>query len=96
MTFKITDKRGVEEEKKEYKEPCRVCGSNICHSQEYNKPTMECIGYLRENKEQYDRGFEDGIKSMSYKEEGQLYVGVPKILLSEAIKRKKELAIYKP
>jgi len=30
-------------------EPCRVCCCpDDCHSQEYNKPTMECIKYLRE------------------------------------------------
>jgi len=28
-------------------EVCRCCGSNDVHTREYNKPTMECIEYLR-------------------------------------------------
>jgi len=45
--YTITDKRGVEPPK----EPCRVCGAPIEkkgeHSKQYNKPTMDCIKYLR-------------------------------------------------
>lgn len=26
---------------------CRVCGSLHIHSEEYNKPTIDCIEYLR-------------------------------------------------
>lgn len=37
--YTIIDRRGGE--------PCRVCCSQDCHSREYNKPTMECIKYLR-------------------------------------------------
>ena len=43
MDYKIIDKRGVEPPK----ETCRVCGSDIVHSKEYNAPTMYCIDYLR-------------------------------------------------
>lgn len=28
-------------------DPCRVCCGSDCHTQEYNKPTMDCIRYLR-------------------------------------------------
>jgi len=41
--FVVNDKRG----KKEPEEVCRVCGCEKVHSKEYNKPTMECIKYLR-------------------------------------------------
>lgn len=38
--YSIIDRRGTE--------PCRVCTCpNACHSQEYGKPTMDCIMYLR-------------------------------------------------
>ena len=43
MSYKVVDKRGKEPEK----EVCRVCGSTTVHSKDYNKPTMECINYLR-------------------------------------------------
>lgn len=43
MSHTIIDKRGVEPPK----EPCRVCGAPVIHSREYNKPTMDCIKYLR-------------------------------------------------
>ena len=26
---------------------CRVCGCKEVHSYDYNRPTMDCIGYLR-------------------------------------------------
>lgn len=42
--YRIIDRRGCEEPK----EPCRVCGAPECHSREYNRPTMDCIRYLRE------------------------------------------------
>ncbi len=42
----IIDKRG--DNKVDHSERCRVCGSPEVHTQEYNKPTMLCIGYLRE------------------------------------------------
>lgn len=28
--------------------PCRVCGSAIEHSTDYNRPTMDCIRFLQE------------------------------------------------
>jgi hypothetical protein len=51
MTYKVVDKRGIEPTP----ESCRVCGGPITtdkkgipnHSREYNKPTMDCIRYLR-------------------------------------------------
>ena len=46
--YTVIDKRGQEPAK----EVCRVCGAPIetkgTHSLEYNKPTMDCIKYLRE------------------------------------------------
>lgn len=42
--YKVLDKRGEEKDKTL---PCRVCGCPIEHSKDYNKPTMECIKYLR-------------------------------------------------
>ena len=29
-------------------EVCRCCGAGVVHSQDYNKPTPECIVFLRE------------------------------------------------
>jgi hypothetical protein len=43
MSYTVNDKRGKEPPK----ENCRVCGSTEVHSKEYNKPTMDCIKYLR-------------------------------------------------
>jgi hypothetical protein len=43
--FTIRDRRGKDGD--EPKEVCRVCGSKVVHSREYNHPTMECIQYLR-------------------------------------------------
>jgi formate dehydrogenase maturation protein FdhE len=43
MAYTINDKRGKEEPK----EACRVCGSADAHSKVYNKPTMDCVKYLR-------------------------------------------------
>ena len=41
--YAFIDKRG-----KRAPEPCcRVCGCEVCHSDQYNKPTMDCIKYLR-------------------------------------------------
>lgn len=46
--YTINDKRGQEKPKP----VCRVCGATIeiegTHSLEYNRPTMDCIKYLRE------------------------------------------------
>jgi hypothetical protein len=42
--YKINDRRG---EDRTPTEPCRVCGAPGAHTREYNKPTMECIHYLR-------------------------------------------------
>ena len=45
--YTVIDKRGQEPTK----EVCRVCGAPIevkgTHSLQYNKPTMDCIKYLR-------------------------------------------------
>lgn len=46
MAYTVNDRRGEDKEAKP-KEACRVCGAPEVHSLEYNKPTMECIGYLR-------------------------------------------------
>ena len=43
MPYKVNDKRG----KEPVQEPCRVYGAPVTHSRDYNKPTMECIKYLR-------------------------------------------------
>jgi hypothetical protein len=43
MAYTINDKRGKEAPK----EVCRVCGAPDAHSKTYNKPTMDCIKYLR-------------------------------------------------
>jgi hypothetical protein len=43
MTYTVNDRRGQEKPT----EVCRVCGSKDTHSREYNKPTMDCIKYLR-------------------------------------------------
>jgi len=43
MAYTVNDKRG----KKAPQEVCRVCGAPTVHSKDYNKPTMECIKYLR-------------------------------------------------
>lgn len=40
----VNDKRGEDKPQ----EACRVCGSQEVHSMEYNKPTMDCIEYLKE------------------------------------------------
>lgn len=39
----VTDRRGQEP----VGEACRVCGAPECHSREYNRPTMQCVEYLR-------------------------------------------------
>jgi hypothetical protein len=46
LGFKVNDRRGREPDV----EPCRVCGAPgdpQPHTREYNKPTMKCIEYLR-------------------------------------------------
>jgi hypothetical protein len=45
MSFTVIDKRGLGVFKP--KEVCRVCGSTDVHSTQYNKPTMDCIHYLK-------------------------------------------------
>ena len=45
-SYTVTDRRGVDKE--EPRLPCRVCGSSVEHSREYNKPTMDCVLYLRQ------------------------------------------------
>ncbi|MFA5071117.1 MAG: hypothetical protein WC511_01980 [Candidatus Pacearchaeota archaeon] len=47
MAYTINDRRH-NSAKKEATEACRVCGSSEVHTREYNKPTMLCIGYLRQ------------------------------------------------
>jgi hypothetical protein len=48
MTHTVIDRRRLSED---YVEPpsevCRICGSTTVHTREYNKPTMDCINYLR-------------------------------------------------
>lgn len=44
--YTVNDRRGESKEPLEL--PCRVCGSPTEHSKDYNKPTMDCIKYLRD------------------------------------------------
>lgn len=46
MAYSVNDRRGKDKEKP--LEACRVCGAPKVHTREYNKPTMDCIKYLRE------------------------------------------------
>lgn len=43
--YKVNDRRGQNHEQPG--ERCRVCGSADVHTDQYNKPTMGCIEYLR-------------------------------------------------
>lgn len=42
--YTIIDKRGAEP----LRLLCRVCGSSVEHSKDYNKPTMACINWLKD------------------------------------------------
>lgn len=43
---KIKDNRSQFQSKST--EACRVCGCSLVHSREYQKPTMDCIRFLRD------------------------------------------------
>lgn len=48
--YTIIDRRGytiIDRSSSGGGDPCRVCCGPDCHTQEYNKPTMDCIRYLR-------------------------------------------------
>ncbi len=61
--YTITDKRGMNEGQEHPEEICRVCGSQVVHSKEYGKPTMDCIKYLNdlieESKKTEDEPYHD-------------------------------------
>jgi hypothetical protein len=44
--YTVIDKRGENKDKKP-PEVCRVCGSLVVHTKDYNKPSMDCIKFLR-------------------------------------------------
>ena len=54
MTHTVNDRRGQVQPKP----TCRVCGCETEHTSEYNKPTMLCIGYLREQIKERDEKLE--------------------------------------
>lgn len=45
-THRVIDRRGKDWLK--HREACRCCGAGTVHTQDYNKPSPECIKFLRE------------------------------------------------
>jgi hypothetical protein len=44
----IKDNREEFRKRREVGETCRVCGSKEVHSTQYNRPTMDCVEFLRQ------------------------------------------------